>query len=45
MHCFRILIAAPPVFVTDPTGQITPFSDDEDANGDKVKIIILSNCQ
>lgn len=36
MHCFRILIAAPPVFVTDPTGQITPFSDDEDANGDKV---------
>ena len=27
MHCFRILIAAPPVFVTDPTGTITPFSD------------------
>jgi hypothetical protein len=36
MHCFRILIAAPPVFVTDPAGQITPFSDDEDANGVKV---------
>ena len=36
MHCFRILIAAPPVFVTDPTGQITPFSDQEDANGVKV---------
>jgi hypothetical protein len=28
MHCFRILIAAPPVFVTDPTGSITPFSDE-----------------
>jgi len=28
MHCFRIVIAAPPVFVTDPTGSITPFSDE-----------------
>ena len=27
MRCFRILIAAPPVFVTDPTGTTTPFSD------------------
>jgi hypothetical protein len=26
-HCFRIKNAAPPVFVTDPTGSITPFSD------------------
>jgi len=28
MHCFRILIAAPPVFVTDPTGSITPFGSE-----------------
>jgi hypothetical protein len=27
MHCFRIVIAAPPVFVTDPEGIMTPFSD------------------
>jgi hypothetical protein len=27
IHCFRIFIAAPPVFVTDPTGTITPFSN------------------
>jgi len=32
MHCFRILIAAPPVFVTDPSGSITPFSSEKDDN-------------